>query len=267
MKYRVCYDSTKANNHRKSEDRHMCVDYQFSEDEVIHCYVVCDGMGGYANGDKAAELALLGYLEKLNSNLAAIYIENSEYMMNFSIVNHVDELTEAMVNAISYANKKVCDESDPLAKCGTTLSAICVVHDCAVIVNVGDSPIFFYRKQTEELSMVSALQTQAELDVANQLYERYSEEYFENDYIIYNCLGQYNKIKDIHTNFIGRIKDGDRFLMGSDGAFGRKTEEDIQLLLSKCERRDEGFFLQRLFSESKLEKDDDQTAYLITAEE
>lgn len=182
-----------------------------------------------------------------------------------------DKMEGIVKEAIREANSAVCRNTAPYIASGTTLSVVCLVGGYGIVANVGDSPVFFYRAKTRELKLVSKLQTIAEMEVAAGKYERYSQEYYANDHYLYNSLGEHLTLDDmdIACNQIGKLSEGDVFLIGSDGAFGRLEEYELLELLESCEVEDESFFLSQLFELARADKDDDQTAilYVVCEEE
>lgn len=271
MDYRIYTDSVKSYmpSHRMNEDRYLFVEFSFMQDKKVRLMVICDGMGGLNDGQTAAQNGVTGFSEAFYKEIMACYLETD--MEGFSLGYTIQDVEDAMIRALQYANDKVCAGADLLKATGTTLSAICIFEDFAVVLNVGDSPVYFYRAGKKTMKLVSVLQTKAERDVEEGIYERYSEEYYENDHRIYCSLGQYNELdpEDICVTSIGKLQKGDIFLMGSDGAFGRMKADMLQKMVEEyCMTGNEGFFLSQLFSRAREDKNDDQTAVLyICAEE
>ena len=273
MGFRVYWKTVKSMDysHETNQDSLMFSEYAFMSDGAVKLMIVADGMGGLVKGEEASRNAVTGFLEKFYSSMLDIYLKKK--MDGFSLKYTVYEVEDAMVASIQAASEKVCRDSGRIERTGTTISAVCVVDDYAVAVNVGDSPIYFYRKKSDSLRMVSKLDTLAEMNVAAGKYERYSHEYYEDEHILYNYLGNYEILEKEHINCssIGSLEAGDAFLIGSDGAFGRMSERDIENMLSdnfKDEEDMEGFFLEDLFQNAREDKDDDQSAILyVVADE
>lgn len=271
MKYRIYMETEKARSvyHKVNQDRMLFSRYSFMEDKEIRLLVVADGMGGLENGEKASSDAVKGFVKAFYEKMAETYI--SMKIDCFSASYFAEEMEEVVREAIAFANKEVCEQADPLVETGTTISVVCIVDDYAIVANVGDSPIYFYRAKKNKLELVSKLHTQAELDVEAGLYERYSMEYYENDHRIYSSLGQYMSLNEeyINSQIIGYLEEGDLFLIGSDGAFGALLNMEIlELITMHSDEEDEIFLLPRLFDRAILDKDDDQTAilYIISEE-
>lgn len=264
MDFRV-YTSTEKSwsvDHICNEDRYMFSEYSFMEDEKIRLLVVADGMGGLADGEKASANAVKGFLRTFYTEIMTIYM-NTE-MDEFSLKYSIKDVENVLIRAVQCANETVCDNSDLFRATGSTISVVCIVGDFAVIANVGDSPVYFYRRHSRRLKLVSTLQTQAEQDVEAGLYERYSSDYYANEHRIYSNLGQYSNLRDedICISSIGHLQEGDIFLVGSDGAFGRMQEQEILELIDGCAEEEEGFVLEQLFNSARMDKNDDQTAIM-----
>lgn len=271
MKYRVYTqtEKSKSASHKTNEDRCLFSEYSFMEDQKIQLLIVADGMGGLEEGEKASMNAIKGFSKAFYEMMVEKYI-NAD-IENFSMSYFADEMREIVRKAICMANEEVCGRAALFEQTGTTLSVVCVVDRYAIVANVGDSPVYFYRAKTGKLKLVSELQTQAEAEVKSGYYERYSAEYYANDHRLYNSLGQYTEldIEDIACKDIGGLDKGDIFLIGSDGAFGRMQEYEIRELIGDCSLDDEGFVLSQLFELARIDKNDDQTAilYVVDSEE
>lgn len=259
-------EKSRAISHKVNEDRVLFTEYSFMGDIRIRFIIVADGMGGLSEGDKASRHAVTAFAKYVYAQMMQIYIEHDPE--EFSMQYYAQAMRDTVCKAIKAANREVCDQADPLVETGTTLSIIAIVGEYAIVANVGDSPVYYMDGQTKCLSLVSELQTKAEMDVAAGLYERYSREYYNNEHIIYHSLGEKEVLNDddIFVKVIGYLHPGDMFLAGSDGAFGRMSEVEIEEII---EDNDEACILPELFSTARMDKDDDQTAvlYIVCEEE
>lgn len=265
--YRIYSRSEKSRNHPVNEDRYLFTEFTFMEDQKIRVLVIADGMGGLSDGEIAAGNAVLGFSKACFEKMAETYLHADAE--SFSMINFADRLEEIVREAIVKANHAVCKGADPYAATGTTISVVCMTGSYAVTANVGDSPVYLYRGRSRELKLVSKLHNKAELDVSSGRYERYSAQYYENDNIVYHSLGEHTQLspEEISSCVIGRLEAGDMFLIGSDGAFGRMQESEIQQLLDGCRKEEEGFLLIHLFKAARMDKEDDQTAMLYVVNE
>ena len=104
----------------------------FDEDRGIAVLVVCDGMGGANAGNVASALAADTFMHHIGK-----YIEGA---------GSIDEIAEELSNAVIAANAAVYDKSareDEYAGMGTTLAAAISTTDGEVVVNIGDSRVYF----------------------------------------------------------------------------------------------------------------------------
>lgn len=259
-------EKSREPEHRENEDSYLYMEYCLMNDEKIRILTVADGMGGLSNAKKASFHAVKGFAQAVFEQLLDVYMENANE--KFSMTYYAEKLEFLVREAVKEANRNVCRHAEPFPPTGTTLSVVVILGNYAVVANVGDSPVYYYDAEMQELALVSKLHTRAEKDVEKGLYRRYSGEYYEHEHIIYKSLGDKEELKeeDIFVKVIGGLRKKDMFLLGSDGAFGRLINEEI---IDIIENTRDNLILKRLFEEARLYKDDDQTAvlYQICGEE
>ena len=264
MKHRVYIHTEKSQevSHKVNEDRVLFSEYTFMNDQKITLLVVADGIGGLKNGEAAARNAVQGFAESFYKYMAELYLNASD-IRDFSIGRYADKLETVLKESICEANKRVYDGAEPFCQTGTTISAAVIVGNYAIVANVGDSPVYLYRSKTREIQLISKLHTQAERDVEDGYYERYSAMYYANEHRIYRSLGKEPTLhlSEVSIHVIGHLKEGDRILAGTDGAFGYMRELEMQELL-ECREDEEDFILSQLFEVARMDKDDDQSAIL-----
>ena len=264
MKHRVYIHTEKSQevSHKVNEDRVLFSEYTFMNDQKITLLVIADGIGGLKNGEAAARNAVQGFAESFYKYIAELYLNSSE-IQEFSIGCYADKLETVLKKSICEANKRVCKGAESFCQTGTTISVVAIVGDYAIVANVGDSPVYLYRSKTRELQLLSKLHTQAERDVEEGYYGRYSAMYYANEHRIYKSLGKEPilHLSEVSCHVIGHLKEGDRILAGTDGAFGYLRELELQELL-ECREEEEDFILSQLFEAARMDKNDDQTAIL-----
>lgn len=265
MKYRLYSNSEKSSElgHDKNEDSYFFTELSIMNDKKIKLLIIADGMGGLANGDQASKNAIRGFVDYFYNAIAEKYLDAN--IVNYSIKYSIPDLQNILIEGIQAANRAVCEGVDTYTQTGSTISAVCMIDDCMVVANVGDSPVYFYKKKENKMQLISKLQTKAEQEVEVGLYTRNSEDYNNYSHLLYCSLGQFAKLRkdDIYVSSFGQIEDGDIILMGSDGCFGFIPEMIIKQLISDCEAEEEGFVLPQLFEMARLDKDDDQTAFMF----
>lgn len=180
----------------------------FVDTPIGFLLVVCDGMGGGPGGKTASALAMQVFMQSL--------ITSNEQMSR----------QEAMKIAIGKANEALYDKMNDIPELqgmGTTLVAILINEQSAIIAHVGDSRCYHLRGhkmlfKTTDHSLV------AELIHTKALTEEQARVSPQSN-VIKRALGNTN-------NHIPEIEElpflkGDRFILCSDGVWGIMPHKDL----------------------------------------
>lgn len=213
--------SQKGSRSDENEDSYLCL-------KQHSLFVVADGVGGGPNG-KAASKTVVSALASLNSREIS---------------------RESILDAIEGANEQVRKRGDANAVPGmaSTLTALWLDGDSAVVFNVGDSRIYrFSQKQIDQLSSD---------------HSKVLENDKKSKNVITNAVGARQKLNVEVKVFPLGISDG--FLLVSDGISDPLTDEKMCEILCK-----EGLTMldKCLVLASEAEKGggrDDKTVILIT---
>ncbi|NLI00851.1 MAG: Stp1/IreP family PP2C-type Ser/Thr phosphatase [Chthonomonadales bacterium] len=175
-------------------------------------YVVADGMGGHAAGQIAAELAIKKVLSEYYDGTA-------------------DSPGQALLDAFEVANEHVRSVARAIpgrSGMGTTLTALALVEDQAVLCHVGDSRAYLIRgdqirQVSEDHSWV------AEQVRAGALTEAEAESSpYRN--VITQCIGPLAEIApDISAV---ETQPGDRWLLCTDGLTGHVADHELLAVAS-----------------------------------
>ncbi len=171
-------------------------------------FVVCDGMGGHAAGEVAAELGVKTIRE-------AYYASRSKDTIN------------ALAAAIEMANDAIYNharEHAELSGMGTTCVAAAIVDGRAFVVNIGDSRAYLVRdgkmrQVTRDHSWV------AEQVRVGLLTEEQARTHSHRNVITRSLGTQPNVMADL---FVETMQNGDRLLLCSDGLHGYVENADIE---------------------------------------
>lgn len=187
-----------------------------SEDRDCHVYAVCDGMGGYEFGEKAAwqTLKLLRSFdnEDIEKNLKAFVL---------------------------HANREVCRSYTGTGseKRGTTLALVTIMSDRLTCCNVGDSRVYLYRKK--RLERISEDHTRAQSMInAGIMSEKDAESRRD-----LRVLNQYIGVPEDDFIISPEIKSGIPLLKGdiiilcSDGLTDMVSDVEIGKTIKKSRRR------------------------------
>lgn len=170
--------------------------------------VVCDGMGGGPAGEIASAIAVKKIVE---------YVVNAPE----------DETnTKVLEDAIVFANNSIINETQKrleLRGMGTTVTAVLLNKEKAVLAHVGDSRIYQFRRgitifRTEDHSYVGDLVRQKALTEEQARLSSQSN-------IITRALGRKaDKLADISER---PYEKGDRFMLCTDGIWGTMPEKKL----------------------------------------
>ncbi len=117
-------------------------------------FIVADGMGGQAAGEKASEMAVQLVSQKLNELID----------FNRSLP---EQVTSGIDQAVRHANAEIITTGQlnpDLNRMGTTIALLVVVGHTAYIAGVGDSRVYSMRGQTFEQLTKDHSMSQAFLD-------------------------------------------------------------------------------------------------------
>lgn len=199
-------------------------------------FVVCDGMGGHAGGQMASSLAVESIIE---------YLKKEKYS------NPIQALNEAL----QFANTQIlgyATQHPELKGMGTTACILLLQDDEAYIAHVGDSRIYLYLGKEKELhritkdhSYVQSLVDKwdegikkgiSEQQLRNEGFIPDSEvESHPNKNRILKALGIKPELQPTfnYQNKAIFPKNGDIFLICSDGLTGMISDSTIQSVLSQ----------------------------------
>lgn len=174
--------------------------------------VICDGMGGAKSGNIASALALDVFVRSVESTRSpGMDRDGTEQMLR---------------EAVRLANHTVYDQAQQFADfegMGTTLVAVYIEENHAMVVNVGDSRCYFLnhdgvKKVTTDHSLVQLMVQRGELT-------REQARYYPGKNLITRAIGTAAGVEcDI---FPVDVEKGDCFLLCSDGLSNLVDEQEI----------------------------------------
>ena len=165
-------------------------------------FVVADGMGGHAGGDVASSLAV-GRLEILDHPFASP--PEAERALRDAITDAAGELSDTV---------RMRPE---LAGMGTTVSALVMVDDYAVIAHIGDSRIYLFRD--DALTQITTDHTFVQRLVDSGRITPEEARFHPRRSVLMRVLGDMDTDPEVDT-FIMPTQPGDRWLLCSDGLSG-----------------------------------------------
>jgi protein phosphatase len=189
----------------------------FAVDEGQGLYIVADGMGGHAAGEKASQTAVQIIAERLGSSVAAA--SNGQ-------------LLDALQTAIQDANREIINasmEDASMRGMGTTATVLVAKANQLYVGHVGDSRAYLIRNRridqiTEDHSIVAQLVRARAITPQEAARHPYRN-------VITRCLGMQVEVEaDTQQR---ELKPGDRLLICSDGLSGLVSDDEmLQMVLS-----------------------------------
>ena len=176
--------------------------------------VVADGMGGHALGELASQTAVKAFAESLFASLA----------------KQPNEKEKALRDAIDHANNAVyrLAREEGKGRPGTTLTALILGDDSFYIAHVGDSRAYLLRDG--QLRQLTTDHTWVAQEVAQGRMKPSEAQNSPFRNYLTRALGSKPRVEgDI---FAGGLKEGDLFLLCSDGLTGHVRDDEIAKLLN-----------------------------------
>ncbi len=189
--------------------------------------VVCDGMGGAAAGEVASGMAI--------DSLAATMLD--EHMVDApegTVDDERQHLARKLRGAARDANARIFKEArENLARSGmgTTMTAVHLWSDSALVAQVGDSRAYVWRQGaftqvTRDQSLVNQLLETGQITVEQARF-------FEHSNVILQALGVQEEV-EVQLSKV-ELRRGDRLMMCSDGLVGVVSDEEIAAVVGSID--------------------------------
>ena len=211
---------TDIGNHRKSNQDSIGL-FKASTDrgEVLFA-LVCDGMGGYENGEVASKVLIEAF-----ENWFKCDFPYSFYDVNFSY----EDLFKQWGKIIYECNEKLVKYGmNRGISLGSTLTAVLLVENDYYMAHVGDSRAFVIMPEkvvqmTRDQSVVAEAVRRGEITPEQAKTDRRRN-------MLLECIGV---TPDIHPLlYKGKYRENDTFLLCSDGFWHNLTEDELIRYLS-----------------------------------
>jgi serine/threonine protein phosphatase PrpC len=191
----------------------------FKADPYRGIFIVADGMGGHAAGEVASEMAV---------QIVARELEDVRSLAEEQRV--ADQMRRALKAANAAIFERTISEVDKQGM-GTTASVLMLSEGRYLIGQIGDSRVYLLRdgvlrQLTKDHSYVQEQVDAGFLTAEQARYHPYSN-------VITRCVGASDSVEpDV---YVGEVRQGDVFLVASDGLTGMVDDRRLQqLLLSRA---------------------------------
>jgi PPM family protein phosphatase len=187
-----------------------------------HLFVVADGMGGHAAGEKAGALAI---------DSVETFVLNAFKWFAQCKSEEQDQVLADFQSALGYANARVLAEADvhpELHGMGTTLTLAFSLNDTLFVAHVGDSRCYLCREGrlfqlTRDHTLVEEMVRRGVLPADEAAGHRWR-------HVITNAVGGGSTKVKVEVHKV-RLECGDRLLLCSDGLTNMVPEDEISRVL------------------------------------
>lgn len=182
-------------------------------------FLVADGCGGLAYGEKISHLAVESFQRIWEEELEALLLEEGETGILPALTGWAER-----INAAAYAFGERTGK-----RVGSTLTLLLTLDRRYFILHTGDSRAYLLRKRrltrlTEDQSLVADMLRNGELTAEEA-------EDFAHKNVLTMCLGCFRELRVFRTQ--GKLRRGDLFLLCSDGLYRALEETELAELLPR----------------------------------
>lgn len=176
---------------------------QTNHGRVCLC-VVCDGMGGLANGELASATVIRAFDQWFEKKLPSL-LETPVFP--------IDDLRQQWETLILEQNDRLSTYASHVgSRMGTTAVALLIVDQQYYLVNVGDSRAYMISDAIYQLTKDQTY-VQYEMDLGHMTFEQAQKHPQRN--VLLQCIGASEVIKPDY--FVGEVKPDTTFFLCSDG--------------------------------------------------
>lgn len=231
MKFSI-YQNSRKGPRKYNQDR---LAYSYSKDALL--MVLADGMGGYKNGDVAAELATKTLTDSFQRLAKPTLPSPAKFL-----IDHIEQVHHTIENV---RRSKNMDESPR-----TTIVAAVIQGNTLYCAHVGDSRLYHFRDghllfRTEDHSVVQSLYKKGLIAKDEMKTHPYRNK-------VYTCLGG-DEDPQIELADRQELKEGDTLLLCSDGIWGVLDDKAIKQTILTGKINDA---LSKLLDESEYHSDE-----------
>lgn len=210
------YGITDIGNIKKVNQDKIWAAVNTDNHEKVGAFIVADGMGGYEDGEKASEIAVENIKEWWDCIIPLLFDEEKDdksVLIKVSLEKVIEKINQEIMDYGDYYNMKV----------GTTLSILVLYDDRYIIKHIGDSRIYRIDKKVKQLTEDhSWVSEQVRL---GRLTEKEAKVHPHRN-VLTECLGMKKAIKVWEC--MGALKEGDRFLICSDGLYKKLSDGEMK---------------------------------------
>ena len=197
----------------------------------IHILAVADGMGGHAYGEEASVQTLRKLSLTLFESLTVNSSVNSLPQQTPEITP--DRLAKTLQDALKAANEHIrrMVKQNNWGVSGSTVVVAAIIDDTAIVVNLGDSPLFHYQARNKRLTQVTEDHTIAGVLQRSGMITAEMARNHEGKSRLQFFVGCSYFPTDLPTYTL-KLEPDDLLLLCSDGVNGSLLPQDIANILA-----------------------------------
>jgi len=192
------------------------------ERDGIGWYLVADGLGGHAAGERASEAASRAMTESIINSFVLLNLDDSTLPL-------ANSAAERLAVAVRDANKRLHEAAAKWQNnMATTLTGLLICDQIAAIVNVGDSRCYLLRGgKLQQMTRDHSLTAEQAEAIRASIPGGTPFKIPRN--VVSRVLGAEAQVEpDIYQK---GLENGDRFLLCTDGLWSMVPDEQIEAIL------------------------------------
>ncbi|MFN8472504.1 MAG: protein phosphatase 2C domain-containing protein [Anaerolineae bacterium] len=221
-------------NQRENNEDSFLAPLIIASHPPVEVMALADGMGGHAYGEHVSRETLHKVSLALFDELVA---EPSVNGRGEARLMDAEMLGRAIMNALEQVNDYVIRmvETNKWGKAGSTIVIVGILDDTAVAANLGDSPLFHYRRKDGVLVKVTEDHTVAGVLLRAGLISPEMARFHEGRSRLEFYVGAPKLPKEAPLHTL-RLEPGDLLLLCSDGISGAVPEATIEAVIGDRQR-------------------------------
>jgi protein phosphatase len=194
----------------------------FYRSDELGMYLVADGMGGHAAGEVASNTSI-----QTIADFAERFAKDTNLTWPFGYDSRLTDEGNALITGIQLANHTLCkmQQAKPeLSGMGTTLAALRITGDQALVAHVGDSRI--YRMRGEAFDLLTSDHSWVNEQLQKNIITAEEARTHRYRNVITRALGNRAELEiDVRLE---NVEPGDLFMICSDGLSGMMEDHEME---------------------------------------
>jgi serine/threonine protein phosphatase PrpC len=253
-----CYIYSEVNQRPNNEDSFFTY-YLPTTQQTITVLSIADGMGGLDFGEQVSRETLRKVYLALCERLI---VDSSLNKLERELVN-INWFAQAIEEAIKEANDFVLRmiHNNNWKRAGSTIAVAAILNNTAVVISLGDSPVFHYEKRREHLTKMTIDHTVANLQFLAGKITAEMAQYHSGRGVLKRHIGQ-EKLPDNLGARTCDLEEGDLLLLCTDGVSSRLSEQQIAAILAAPQDSLQGIAQRLIATAIQAGEEDNQTLIL-----